>query len=146
MQSATLGGPEGDGDGAEVEGSGDGLLDGAAGQGLAGGAADEGGEDDPGDGGKGAGEGIECDGEGGDAAVADPRGGERDQREREEEGEVRPEDAVGDVVEVVDEVVVVDPVDARLDEAEEIDEEERGEGEGRLGWRLLCRGRGAQAP
>ena len=56
------------------------------------------------------------------------RGGEGEEREAEEEGEVGPEDAVGDVLEVVDEVVVVDPVDAGLDEAEEIDGEEREEG------------------
>ena len=36
---------------------------------------------------------------------------------------------MGDVVEVVDEIVVVDPVDARLDEAEEIDGEQRNERE-----------------
>ncbi len=78
--------------------------------------------------GEGAGEGVERDGEGRDAAVAHPVGGEGDQRKAEEEGEVGPEDAVGDVVEVVGEVVVVDPVDAGLDEAEEIDEEEGEDG------------------
>jgi hypothetical protein len=36
---------------------------------------------------------------------------------------------VGDVVEIVDEVMVVDPVDAGLNEAEEIDGEEWGEGD-----------------
>jgi hypothetical protein len=35
---------------------------------------------------------------------------------------------VGDVFDVVDEVVVIDPVNAGLDEAEEIDEEEREDG------------------
>jgi hypothetical protein len=99
---------------------------------LAGGAADAGGKNDPGDSGEHAGEGVERDGEGRDAAVADPGGGEGDQGEREEEGEVRPEDAVGDVVEIVDEVVVVDPVDAGLDEAEEVDGEQ-----GEKAWRPL---------
>jgi len=93
-----VGGVVGDRDCAEVERGGGELLDGTAGEGLAGGAADGGGEDDPGYGGEGAGDGVERDGEGRDAAVADPGCREGDEREAEEEGEVGPEYAVGDVV------------------------------------------------
>jgi hypothetical protein len=118
----------GDGDRAKVQDGGSELKDGAAGERLAGIVADGVREDDPRDGGKSAGAGVERDGEGGDAAGADPGGGERDECEAEEEGKVGPEDAVGGVLEVVDEVVVVDPIDTGLDEAEEIDQEERKEG------------------
>ena len=43
--------------------------------------------------------------------------------EREEEDEVGPEDAVADRLHLVDEVVVVDPVDADLDEGEQVEED-----------------------
>jgi hypothetical protein len=85
----------------------------------------EGGEDHPGDSGEGADGCVKSDGKGRDAADADPVGSDGDERQREEEGEIGPEDAVSDLVEVVDEVVVVDPIDAGLDEAEEIDKDER---------------------
>ncbi len=113
---------EGHRDGAHVEAQGGSLLGHAAGGRGPAAALDEGGEDHPGDGGEGADGSVESDGSGRDAADSDPVGRDGDERQSQEEGEVGPEDAVGDLVEVVDEVVVVDPVDADLDEAEEIDE------------------------
>jgi hypothetical protein len=86
---------------------------------------DEDRENHPWDGGEGANGGVESDGKGRDAADGNPVGSNGDERQREEESEVGPEDAVGDLIKVVDEVVVVNPVDAGLNEAEEIDEDER---------------------
>jgi hypothetical protein len=73
--------------------------------------------------------GVEGDGEGVGVLLEDVGGEEGQKRGGEEEGEVGVEDAMVGLFGAVDEVVVVDPVDADEGEGEEVDEENGGEGE-----------------
>jgi hypothetical protein len=68
-------------------------------------------------------------GDRGDMIFVYPRGGEGEEGEPEEEMEVRPEDAAGDVFGGVEEVMVIVPVNADVDEAEDITQKD---GEKRL--------------
>lgn len=59
-----------------------------------------------------------------EVVFAEPSGGKGDEGEPEEEVEVRPENAPCDVVDGVEHVVMVVPVDAEVDKAEDIAQED----------------------
>src|SRR5216684_6773040 len=95
------------GNGPEIEPRGGELFGRAARERFAGAPANRQREHQPGDGRQRGADGIERYGEGGDAALTDPRGREWNEREREEEAEVGPQDAVTDLIEFVHHIVVV---------------------------------------
>lgn len=59
----------------------------------------------------------------GEVIFAEPSGGEGDEREPKEEMEICPEDFAADVMDGVEHVVVVVPIDAYVNKAEEVTEE-----------------------
>lgn len=69
--------------------------------------------------------GVERGGERREAFDADPVGGERKQREAEEKHQVGPQNTVGDRLHLVDEIVMVDPVNPDLHEGEQIEKDGR---------------------
>jgi len=81
-------------------------------------------EDEIGEGGEQEDDAVKGGGKGGELILSHPGGREREKGEPEEEVEVGPEDGGGYAVGGVEEVVVVIPVDADVDEAEEVAEED----------------------
>ena len=85
-----------------------------------------------GDGGHEEDEAVEGSGDGSEVVLVDKCGGEGEEGEPEEEMEVGPEDGAGDVLGGVEEVMMIVPVNADVDEAEEI-AQEHGEQRAQVG-------------
>ena len=120
---------EGEGDGEEVERGREFDLpvvaDGGGEEGVGALLFDDGGlQNVVGDGGHEEDEAVDGGGYLPEMIFADPGGGEREKREPEEEMEVRPEDAAADAFGGLEEVVMVVPVDADVDETEDVAEED----------------------
>jgi hypothetical protein len=120
---------EGEGDGEEVERGREFafpvVADGGGEEGVGALLFDDGGlQNVVGDGGHEEDEAVDGGGYLPEMVFADPGGGEREKREPEKQVEVRPEDAAADVFGGLEEVVMVVPVDADVDETEDVAEED----------------------
>ena len=120
---------EGEGDGEEVERRREFafpvVADGGGEEGVGALLFDDGGlQNVVGDGGHEEDEAVDGGGYRPEMVFADPGGGEREKREPEEQMEVRPEDAAADAFGGLEEVVMVVPVDADVDETEDVAEKD----------------------
>ncbi len=123
------GADEGEGDGEEVERGRDFafpvVADGGGEEGVGALLLDDGGlQNVVGDGGHEEDEAVDGGGYRSEMVLADPRRGEREKREPEKQVEVRPEDAARDFFGGVEQVMMVVPIDADVDETEDVAEED----------------------
>src|ERR1017187_3766145 len=123
------GGDEGEGDGEEVAEGGEFtfpvVADGGGEEGVGALLLDDGAlQNVVGDGGHEEDEAVDGGGYRSEMVFADPRGGEREKREPEKQVEVRPEDAAADAFGGLEEVVMVVPINADVDEAQDVAEED----------------------